>query len=75
MHDGHGDPARMPAGAALGSWTLMVVATMLPWAAADARWLGFRVLPACRQEAIAAFGAAFLAAWIAAGIVALLATA
>jgi hypothetical protein len=73
VHQGHGDIAQMPFPAAVGWWVAMVIATMLPWTGGDTRWLAFRVLPDCRQQAIAVFALAFLAVWTAVGVAALVA--
>ena len=81
MHAGHamhgaGAPAggageAMSGAALVGSWALMVVAMMLPLARKRARWLAFRSLRARRQHAVAVFTLAFLAVWVAAGVVAI----
>jgi hypothetical protein len=71
VHHGHLDPAHLGLGAALLWWTVMIAAMMLPWVAADARWLAFRSLPRLRRRAITVFAAAFLLVWALEGAVAL----
>jgi hypothetical protein len=53
----------------------MVTAMMLPWVAADARWLALRSLPAMRRRAIGVFAGTFLLVWALAGAVELTAMA
>jgi len=60
--------------ASVGDWALMVAAVMLPLAASDARWLAHRSFAARRQRSVVLHVAAFFAAWLTVGVIAIITT-
>src|ERR1044072_5040152 len=70
MHHAH--PAgEMSYAALVGSWALMVAATMLPLVRKQVRWVAFRSLRARRQEAVGVCVVAWLVVWVAPGALAI----
>lgn len=69
----HGGAA--PFWVAMAWWAAMVVAMMLPLVLRHARWLAFRTLRRQRQRALVVFATGYLSVWLAAGAVAITASA